>query len=257
MSRSLAARAIGLLSDCCLSLSSRGPSIHKTFDREYMAAWHQFSAFDQKSVKSLMDIGAHDGLFASRASRYFELSRTILVEPLPEKLESLRQMRLPDLTVVPAALAASVGTATFTINATDQASSLKRVNPQSGGDYGLDLSEVMTIDAEVTTMDQLFVDLGLSSVDLVKIDVQGAERDLLQGAQASLPRIHFIQIEALFTEHYAQAADFCELHEILTSAGFRLLRLIDPVNSSSGVLLQCDAIYQNEQFNSARASTPV
>jgi FkbM family methyltransferase len=216
-----------------------------------MAAWHSFSDFVPSSVKSLIDIGAHDGLYATRAAKYFPLERTILIEPLPDKTEGLRRLGLPGLTVIAAALADRAGSTAFTINATPQASSIKKVNPELGQHYGVDLSEVTSIDVTVTTLDLVFDELKLSNVDLVKIDVQGAERELLRGAHHSLPRIRYIQIEALFADHYADAADFCELYKTLSSYGFKLARLTDFCNSPSGFLLQCDAIFQNERFTAS------
>jgi FkbM family methyltransferase len=213
-----------------------------------MAAWHTFSEFDPSSVKTLIDIGAHDGIYATRASRYFALEETILIEPLPEKTDRLRELTLPGLKVITAALADRVGSTAFAINATAQASSIKRVNSVLGKDYQLDFSEVRSIDVSVTTLDNLFSDLRLSGIDLVKIDVQGAERELLAGARNSLPYIRFIQIEVLFVEHYADSALFFELHETLSSAGFKLMRLIDFATSPSGLLLQCDAVYRNERL---------
>jgi FkbM family methyltransferase len=248
MSRSALGRAAGLLSDFRLSLSRNGPAIGRVLDREYMAAWHTFFEFAPSSVKTLIDIGAHDGMYAERASKYFALQRTILIEPLPDKTERLQQLGLPGLTVIASALADRVGNTTFTINETAQASSIKKVNPELGQHYGVDLSEVASINVNVTTLDRVFEELQLSNIDLVKIDVQGAERELLRGAQKSLPHIRFIQIEALFAEHYADAADFCELYGTLSSSGFKLARLTDFANSPSGILLQCDAVFQNERL---------
>jgi FkbM family methyltransferase len=219
-----------------------------------MAAWHTFSEFAPSSVKTLIDIGAHDGLYAARAARYFSLERTILIEPLPDKTSRLKQLGLPGCTVIASALADQVGSATFTINATQQASSIKTVNSKLGQHWGLDLSAVTSINVNVTTLDSVFEELQLSSIDLVKIDVQGAERELLRGARKSLPLIRFLQIEALFAEHYADSANFCELYETLTSSGFKLARLTDFEKSSSGILLQCDAVFQNERYTSPRSA---
>jgi FkbM family methyltransferase len=210
-----------------------------------MAAWHTFRSFDPSSVKVLVDIGAHDGLYSRYAAEYFSLERTILIEPLPEKAEVLSTLKLPGKEVIVAALADRVGTAQFTINATQQASSIKRINTNLGIEYGLDFTEKNAITVELTTLDEVFDSLNLERVDLVKVDVQGAERELLLGAPRSLPRIHFLQIELLFADHYADAADFCELYQMLQTVGFHLARLKDFSHGTTGTLLQCDGVFVN------------
>lgn len=248
MPKNFFGRVSQLWQDCLLSFSAIGPSLRLVFDRKYMAAWHTFCAFDSLAVKILIDIGAHDGLYAKRAARYFSLERTVLIEPLPEKGQLLRGLGLPGMCVLEAALADREGTAKFTINATSQASSIKKVNSVLGGDYGFDLSEVGTIDVKLTTLDAVFDKLQLTHADLVKIDVQGAERELLRGAQKALTNIRFIQIEMLFADHYADSADFCELYQTLRAAGFRLARLQDFTHAPTGVLLHCDAVFVNERY---------
>ena len=246
MQRTLCARGYQLLSDLWLSFSPEGPKTRQIFDRKYMAAWRTFHDFDPVSVKVLVDIGAHDGLYAKYAAQYFSLERTILIEPLPEKAEILHDLNVPGKVVIMAALADRVGTAQFTINSTQQASSIKRVNTNLGAEYGLDFTEKNVITVNLTTLDAVLDDLSLERVDLVKIDAQGAERELLLGSRRSLPRIRFLQIEMLFADHYADAADFCELYQMLRTAGFRLAMLKDFTHGPTGTLLQCDGVFMNK-----------
>ena len=248
MSRSIIKRIAAGISDIQLALSQEGPPLARILDRDYMASWHMFHEFEPSSVKTLIDIGAHDGLYAYNAARYFALDQVILVEPLPEKAEKLCGLKLPGMRVIPAAVSDYCGKISFAIVATTQASSIKKINSQIGALYGLDMSESGSIDVPVTTLDQIFLDENLSSIDLVKIDVQGAERELLAGAANCLSKIRLVQIEMLFADHYADSAKFCQLHQTLSAAGFKLLRLIDFVHSSDGALLQCDAVYRNEKF---------
>jgi len=249
MQRTLDVRIYQLLSDFWFSFALRGPKTRHVFDRKYMAAWHTFHDFDANSVKVLVDIGAHEGLYAKYAAQYFSLERTILIEPLPDKAGTLIALDLPGKEIVTAALADRVGTAQFTINATQQASSIKRVNANMSVEYGMDFTEKNVITVTLTTLDKVFDDLNLEKVDLVKIDVQGAERELLLGSRKSLPQIHFLQIEMLFADHYAGAAQFCELYQMLTAAGFRLARLKDFSHGPTGALLQCDGVFVNEYWS--------
>jgi FkbM family methyltransferase len=238
-------RFLGVLRDVLTSRIEPGLPLSKVFDRNYMAAWSAFRDFDRASVETLVDIGAHEGLYAARAARYFSLKRTILVEPLPKFAKNLRKLNLPGAEVVEAAMADKVGEARFTVSNTEQASSLLEINPTMSDAYKLDMSESQRITVKVTTLDQTVSDLGLESIDLVKIDVQGAERALLAGASSALKRTKYIQIEVLFVEHYKGCAQFFEIDSIMSEAGFRLCRLVDFSHTVDGVLLQADAIYLN------------
>ena len=239
---------MGIGEDFLGALRGSGLPVGKVLDREYVAAWGQFKAFAPDSVRTLVDVGAHEGLYASRAARYFSLSRTILVEPMPKFAGNLRKLNLPGQDVVEAAVSDKVGEATFTVNNTEQASSLLEINPDMSGAYKLDMVAAEKITVKVTTLDQLAADLKLDRIDLVKIDVQGAERELLAGAAKILRSTKYIQIEVLFVEHYRGCARFFELDEILTKAGFRLCRLVDFSQSPDGALLQADGIYLNTGF---------
>ena len=219
--------------------------VRRIFDREYVAAWRQFHDFAPDAVHTLINVGAHEGLYAGRAARYFSLERTILVEPLPKFAGNLRKLNLPGQEVVEAAMSDKVGEATFTVSNTEQASSLLEINPAMSGAYNLDMSESQRITVRVTTLDQTVSDLGIQSIDLLKIDVQGAERALLAGASSALQKTKYVQIEVLFVEHYQGCAQFFEIDSIMTGAGFRLCRLVDFSHAADGTLLQADAVYLN------------
>jgi FkbM family methyltransferase len=245
MNRNLFTRIMGLGEDILKSLHGSGLPLRRVFDREYVAAWHQFHNFKPNSVQTLIDIGAHKGLYTSRAARYFQLKRAILIEPLPKLAAHLRKLRIPGVEVVEAAMSDNVDNAIFMVSKVEQASSLLEMNPSMSDAYSLDMSETEKITVRVTTLDQTVSDLNIQSIDLLKIDVQGSERDLLAGAKNTLKKIKFVQVEVLFVEHYHGCAQFFEIHSIMKRAGFRLCRLVDFSHDSTGALLQADAIYQN------------
>jgi len=251
MNRSILNRVSGLFRDALTAAVEPGLPWRKVLDREYMAAWHSFQEINLGSVRTLVDIGAHEGLFARRAALIFPLERAILVEPLAEYARALRGLNLPGATVVQKALADKVGRSTFSVNSTAQASSLREINSAMGREYALDMKVSNTVEVETTTLDMLCEELGLGAIDLVKIDVQGAERELLLGAGRSLPRIRYLQIEVLFVEHYIGCADFFEIHRMLNQSGFRLCRFLDSSCNSRGHMLQADAIYANSNIATA------
>ncbi|MGH8224074.1 MAG: FkbM family methyltransferase, partial [Woeseiaceae bacterium] len=78
----------------------------------------------------------------------------------------------------------------------------------------------------------------------LKLDVQGFERQVLAGAQATLARVRVLQLEMSLAPLYAGAATFCELHALLESRGLVLFAL-EPgfARRDSGQVLQVDGLY--------------
>jgi len=79
----------------------------------------------------------------------------------------------------------------------------------------------------------------------LKIDTQGFEKQVLDGAARNLPRIDFVQIELSLAPLYAGALLLPEMNAYLVSLGYRLVAL-EPgfSDAKTGALLQLDGIYQ-------------
>ena len=79
----------------------------------------------------------------------------------------------------------------------------------------------------------------------LKLDVQGFERHVIEGAMQTLPRIAIIQAEMSLTPLYAGEPTFHALHNLIESNGFRLFSM-EPAfaNKETGQLLQVDGIYR-------------
>lgn len=245
MKHTLFSKLLRLTEDVCTSLLGSGPPLRKILDREYVAAWNQFQGIKPDGIHVLVDVGAHDGWYAKRAALYFPLRRVVLVEPLPAHAAKLHKCNLPGLRVVESALSDRKGRAGFTLNSTAQASSLLEMAPGMADAYQLDMSAQQQIEVAVSTLDDLCRDEGIDRIDLLKVDVQGAEKLLLAGGREALRNTKYLQIEVLFVEHYRGCALFAELHSLLDELGFELCRLGDFCNDSRGRLLQADAVYKN------------
>jgi hypothetical protein len=85
----------------------------------------------------------------------------------------------------------------------------------------------------------------LSSIDLLKIDVQGFEASVLRGAREVLQRTRFLLIECNVASHYEGDSLFPELHRILIQSRMTLYNLSEPVRLG-GRALWADALYVRE-----------
>lgn len=121
-----------------------------------------------------VDVGAHIGSVTNGVRRYSAPSAIIAVEAIPEKAEKLRS-RFPDITVHACALGDNDGSISFFVD--EQRPGFSSLNP------GLvEQSRTREINVPLRRLDTLIPAPAL--VDLIKIDVEGAELGVLLGADA-------------------------------------------------------------------------
>lgn len=118
------------------------------------------------------------------------------------------------------------GQLTFTVNRHNALNSVLEANAALLADnaYMVDeftSTERRTIDAR--SLDSVFRD---QSVHFLKLDVEGAEYEVLSGAARTLERdVLGVRCEVLFAPIFKEAKLFGHLHDLLASHGFELLNL--------------------------------
>lgn len=126
------------------------------------------------------DIGYYTLLFAKRVG---PLGRVVAFEPIPEALEKLEcNVRLngyTNVTICDFALFSGSGSVIL-----EAPLELSRINLAKSA------NEKNDIRIQTRTFDECESELNIRRVDLVKIDVEGAELDVLYGMQRSLKKYH-------------------------------------------------------------------
>lgn len=87
------------------------------------------------------------------------------------------------------------------------------------------VEEVMVSKDRVKTLDDALSSAALRSADFIKLDTQGSELDILNGARASLREICGVEVEAEFLPLYQSQPLFGDVHAFLTAQGFELMDL--------------------------------
>lgn len=162
-----------------------------------------------------VDVGANRGQVLADALRVAPRGRHVAFEPIPELARSLAE-HYPGLDVRALALSAQPGRASFTHYTRLDGWSGLLANPEISEQRGAPV----TIDVEVSTLDLQLPD-GMPA--LVKIDVEGNELAVLEGASALLERARPL----LLVEHAPDAArlyggDSLALSGLLHAAGYRV-----------------------------------
>ena len=150
-------------------------------------------------------------------------------EPDPEECARLqREMKGPaDRRFVPVALGARPGEAVLHLTRHVQSSSLYEPDPEAIERHP-ELQaheEVGRRTVAVTTLDAWGEQADAGAPDLLKLDVQGAELDVLRGAERALTSVRAIEVEVEFQPLYRDQPLFHDVDAHLRTRGFVLWRL--------------------------------
>jgi FkbM family methyltransferase len=222
--------------------------VRSLFDKQYRRAFRNLRHLPRVPYRSVIDAGANRGAFTDAFLRLHQPKRIVLVEAIPDlamKLQA-RYEGDPRISVVSAALSDRSGQAKFEINRSEASSSLLPIDPRNSAWFGRDLSVANSISVVTLTLPELMNRQRLESVDLLKLDLQGAERLVLCGGAEVLDRVRVIYTEVFFEQLYAGAWLFWEMNEFLSGRAFRLCGLSNIVHAADGDLVQANATFRKE-----------
>ncbi|NJK60670.1 MAG: FkbM family methyltransferase [Oscillatoriales cyanobacterium SM2_1_8] len=119
----------------------------------------------------------------------------------------------------PYAIAGAVGPATLYLTHYRDCSSLYRPNLAIAHRFGMDswLAVEQELPVTTTTLDAVYRQHQLRAPDVLRVDVQGAELAVLQGATAILPHVLAIEVEVEFLPLYEGQPLFPDLDRFLRS----------------------------------------
>jgi FkbM family methyltransferase len=143
------------------------------------------------------DVGGYHGVYSAvAAARTGDTGHVLIFEPIAANIASIKKNLALNhvserVTIVPRAVSSHTGSVTFYADGASSANSMFRdaIEPHAG-------KPVVALTVETTTLDEEFARFGRMP-RIVKIDVEGAEFDVLRGAE------QIVRSDAII---------FCELH---------------------------------------------
>ncbi len=215
-------------------------------DKQYRRAFRNLRHLPRRNYRFVIDGGANRGAFTDAFLQLHQPERLVLVEAIPDLAEKLRAKYDgdPRVTVVSTALSDSDGEAQFKINRSEASSSLLAIDPRNSEWFARDLRVAQTVKVTTMTLSTLMNEQGFETVDLLKLDLQGAERLVLTAGEQMLDRVRVIYTEVFFEQLYAGAWLFWDMNEFLSRRGFKLCGLSNIVHAPDGDLVQANATFR-------------
>lgn len=169
-------------------------------------------------VRRVVDVGAYHGEFIALAQTCFPGCAVIALEGAPPALQVLRDhwQQRPDVTLLPVLAGAARATLPFLL----QHSNSRVVDPAEVAHHAP--QDVLQV--PVDTLDRVLPD---GVIDLLKLDVQGHELAVLDGAVEALARTRAVLVEVSILR-IGHAPDWHAVLARLEQAGFVLVDLIEP-----------------------------
>lgn len=185
--------------------------------------------FLTKPGMQVIDVGANVGFYTILLGKFVGPTGHVWsFEPFPPAVNYIKQNvelnLLSNITIVEKAVAEKTGMLDFNVfpEGCDVYNSLGATNrPEEK------LQAVRKISVAVTSIDDIADDIGIKKIDLIKIDVEGAEERVLRGAKNI---IRFSPNVQIVVEIYEPSAEQCgcsseRLIEMLRSWGFSMYKI--------------------------------
>jgi len=175
----------------------------------------------------VFDIGAHHGLYTLlAASKVGSSGKVVAFEPSPRErkrlTENVRLNRHDHVVVEPMALGKSKGKATLHV-CLGRETGCNSLRPPTVEE------PLESVEVTVSTVDDYCADRKIDSCDFVKLDVEGAEQDVLSGATQFTTRaprpVFLIELADIRTEAWGYRSSV--IFDILASRGFRWYSVTD------------------------------
>ena len=193
--------------------------------------------------RTVVYVGVNHGQFLHLAARLWPDADIVGIEPNARIADEVAAAYAgnPNIRMETCAVGAEAGEIELFVTRDDQNSSIRRPTDAFEEERSGD-GVVGTEKVPLKRMDGLLE--GCAGPMLMKIDVQGAEMEVLRGTGDRLDDVEVMLIEAPFEKAYEGAAGFDEIYRFLTDRGFAYEGAMGQLNSRrTGRVRQEDSIY--------------
>ena len=230
---------------------SKGQPINRYWTFDFIETISDYIDFN--TIKTIFDVGSRDGHQSVEFRTWFPESRIVAFEANPNQTKlCVNNTKNHDIEIVPKAAGNANKQTTFFIasNNVGASSLLKNSgHPRSSG-----WPQTKTT-VDMVRIDDWCKDNGVENIDLLWMDVQGAEKLVLDGCGDILSNVKSICTEVEIDHLYEGSILKNDLDNYLKEKGFIELqtfhmgkREIKSLSELSNTVGECDVIYINKRF---------
>jgi FkbM family methyltransferase len=201
-----------------------------------------------RDLRYVVDVGANVGQWANALLHLVAPQKLIMIEPGPASFATLQERfgKLPNVELHNLAIGGSDGVITLRVTRDSTGASVLPPSAAMRELIGSNWAVESEVDVSMRTLDTLLA--GLPEISLLKIDVQGYEREALSGATETLRKTKFVLIELNYMPQYVGGSWFGEIHELLTrDYGFVLVDATKPLRLNRRASMS-DGLYVNPKL---------
>jgi FkbM family methyltransferase len=199
----------------------------------------------EKNFKTIFDIGANQGQFTIASMNRFPEANIYAFEPISEVLLKFKNNISGNdrVRVYNCAVGDTCGEIIFYSNKYSHVSSALVIN-EKNTIPNYDQSATSRIKIKTIKMDDILDDISIISPVLLKLDVQGYEREVIRGARRLLQKVDYIIIETPFVKLYEDQPLFNEINTLLNEHNFKLVAPIDFYEGNNLQIIEIDFLYK-------------
>lgn len=199
-------------------------------------------------IKTVIDVGANEGQFLEFIRQTLPTCKTICFEPMEEPFNKLQERYGNNDKVVLKnfALGKKKETLAMFKNSFSPSSSILKMSDKHIQSFPF-TKNVTEQPIKVETLDNISPSLQIEKPFLIKIDVQGYEKFVIEGGIETIKQADVIIVELSYKELYDDQPLFDEVYALLVNNNFVISGILDQLKDpNDGEFLQCDAIFINK-----------
>ena len=200
-------------------------------------------------ITKILDVGANTGQYATELRKIKFEGEIISFEPISSVFDVLKNNMKNDSKSTQKNFALGDKNETKTINIAKNLASSSFFSRTKYFEEIANYTEYISEEkVEIKVLDSIFDTLcNADDVVFLKLDTQGYEKNILNGAKESLKKIKGIQIELALKPTYNEQPNFKEIFKIIEEAGFTLYSIEEGFeDENTGRLLEIDGIFFRE-----------
>ena len=193
-------------------------------------------------LETVIDVGAHHGEWCTAVTAVFPQARTLSIEANEECACELSK-RTNRYRI--ACLSNVAGKARFHKTTSDSSTGNSLFREKT---MHYDYKRGIDVDINTTTLDDLLAsepDFADGTIDMLKLDVQGAELLVLEGGPNALRRSTFVLLEVSLFQYNHNAPLFADVVAFMHCRGFQAYDIADR-HDIQGFLWQCDVLFVSD-----------